>query len=392
MRNYHIPEISDGVYAVGARDYNRRLFDAFIPLPRGTSFNSYFVKGNDKTALIDTVGPGFELELIEKLRQLTNLSELDYLVMNHAEPDHGTAIPLVLRESRATLVTSEKGAAMASRFYGVPAERIKAVKGGECLELGGRTLRFVDTPWIHWPETMVTYLSESRLLFSCDFFGAHSAEGIYAEEVEGIIPLAKGYFGEIMMPLRVFAKKALEKIESLEIEIIAPSHGPIHRGTAMFSHYRQWVTGETLPKAVIVYASMWGSTEKLVEAAADELAASGIEVKRHNLADLRLDLLVEDLVDSRAIVVGASTVLSALHPTVVYALNLIKILKSPVKYGAALNSYGWSKGTVKQAVDFFESSKIESVGAVEVFGPPAGDDLTAVQELARALAAKTLAG
>jgi len=392
MRNFFIPEISDGVFAVGARDHNRRLFDAFIPLPRGTSFNSYFIKGNDKTALIDTVGPGFESELLEKLRQLTNLSGLDYLVMNHAEPDHGSAIPHILRESQAKLVTSEKGGVMAARFYGVSPERIKTVKGGEYLELGGRTLNFVDVPWIHWLETMATYLSESRILFSCDFFGAHSAAGVYADDVENLISLAKGYFGEIMMPLRVFARKALEKFEALDIETIAPSHGPVHRDTTMIGHYRRWIAGETSPKAIMIYASMWGNTERMIEAVSDELAASGVDVRRHNLAEMQLDLLVEDLVDSRAIVIGASTVLSSLHPTVAYAMNLVKMLKPPTKYGAIFNSYGWGKGAAKQAAEFFESAKIENVGALEVNGPPSDEDYRAAQELSRALATKILAG
>src|SRR3989338_8787275 len=141
-------EIARNVFSVGVRDWNRRLFDALIPLPQGTSYNSYLVKGKEKTALIDTVNPGFEKELIEKLTNLINLNDLDYIVMNHAEPDHANAISYLKDITKATLITSEKGAKMAEVYFGVPGERIKKVKDGDSIELGGKTLKFIDAPWL----------------------------------------------------------------------------------------------------------------------------------------------------------------------------------------------------------------------------------------------------
>jgi flavorubredoxin len=386
---YHIPEISEGVFAVGAKDRNRRLFDALIPLPRGTSFNSYLVKGSEKTVLIDSVGPGFETELLEKLSALTDLSNLDYVVMNHAEPDHSRALGAVLNANRATLLCTEKGAPLAARFGSVPPERIKTIKDGEILDLGGKKLRFIESPWLHWPETMFTYLEENKLLFSCDFFGAHAAEGTYAEDVPEILGLAKSYFAEIMMPMRIFCKKGLEKTAGLDIAMIAPSHGPVYRKPdIILNAYRSWVSGQTARKAIIVYISMWGATELMAGAISEALERDGVTTKLYNLTNYDMGLLAEDLVDTPAIVIGSPTVLGGLHPYVTNALNIVKLLKPPLKFGAILNSYGWGKGAVKQGLEFFESAKIESVGAVESYGPPQTEDQEKIVELAGQLSAK----
>jgi flavorubredoxin len=209
----HVEEIADSVYWVGAKDWDRKMFDALIPLPQGTSYNSYFVKGGGRTALIDTVNPGFWNLLHDKVSQVADFHGLDYLVMNHAEPDHASAIGYVLAESPdARLVTTAKGAQMAKLCFKVPDDRVRVVKDGDSLDLGGKTLKFIEAPWLHWPETMFTYAAEDRVLFSCDYFGAHSAFGMYDDENEGLIPLAQRYYGEIMMPFGRPGARALEKI------------------------------------------------------------------------------------------------------------------------------------------------------------------------------------
>jgi flavorubredoxin len=389
MIKYNTPEISEGVFAVGAKDRNRRMFDALVPLPRGTTFNSYLVKGAEKTALIDSVGPGFENELLEKLSSLTDLSKLNYVIMNHAEPDHSTALGAVMRASQATLFATEKGAPMAARFGGVPPDRIKAIKDGDTLDLGSKKLRFIESPWLHWPETMFTYLEENKLLFSCDFFGAHAPDGTYDDDIPEIISLAKGYFAEIMMPLRPFCKKGLDKVAALDIATIAPSHGPVYRNPSrIIDAYKSWVSGETSRKAVIAYISMWGSTETMANLTAEALAREGVKAKLYNLAQFDLSQLAEDLVDCPAIVIGSPTLFSGLHPYMTNALNIIKLLKPPVKFGAVVNSYGWGRGALKQAQEFFESAKIEFVGAVESYGPPKTEEQEKIAELATQLAAK----
>ncbi|MGB9727537.1 MAG: MBL fold metallo-hydrolase [Nitrososphaeria archaeon] len=217
-------EISKNVYWVGVKDWSRRMFDALIPLPRGTSYNSYLVVGERKL-LVDTVNPGFEGELKKNIDSIVGVENLDYLVMNHAEPDHAGAIPYLMNlNGRLRLLTTLKGSKMAQAYYNVSSDRIVVVKNGDCLELGGKTLKFIEAPMLHWPETMFTYLQEDKMLFSCDFFGAHLAEGFFDEDVEDLPVFAQKYFGEIMMPFKVMGKAALEKLKNLEIEVIAVNH------------------------------------------------------------------------------------------------------------------------------------------------------------------------
>lgn len=389
--NYRsIVEISKNIYWVGARDWNRRLFDALIPLPKGTTYNAYLVVGTNKKALIDTVNPGFESELDERIRQVADPSDLDFVVMNHAEPDHAGSIPYMMSiNSKAKLVTTSKGAKMAQVFYNVPEGRIKIVADGETLDLGGKTLRFTEAPMLHWPETMFTYVPENKILFPCDFFGLHVSEGLYDDEVEDMLLFAQRYFGEIMMPFRFNAQKALEKIKDLKIETIAPSHGPIHRNTErILDAYKKWANGETKQKAIIVYATMWGSTEKMIKPMAEVLASEGIEIARHNLAVADIADVARDLVDSRAIVLGTPTVLGGAHPLAVYAAYLVKALRPPAKYAVVLSSYGWGGGAIKHVQEVIGPTKMEIAGVVEINGPPTENDVKQIVDLGMALARK----
>ncbi len=389
-KRYAVPEISEGVHWVGARDWNRRIFDALIPLPHGTTYNAYLVEGSDKTALIDTVNPGFEEELQAKVNHVTDLAELDYLVMNHAEPDHAGAIPYVMELARETqLITTEKGATMAQLYYNVPEERTTTVQDWDVIDLGGRTLKFVEAPWLHWPETMFTYLVENKTLFPCDFMGFHSAYGLYDNEVDDLMSGAQSYFGEIMMPFSKMGSRALEKIEALEIDLIAPSHGPIHRNPEkILKAYRKWTAGKTEEKVIVVYVTMWKSTEQMIKAMVEALLARGLAVTLHNLVTADVGDIARDLVDSRAIVLGAPTVLGGMHPLAIYAAHLVRALRPPLKYGAVLSSYGWGGGAVKQAAEILGPTKIEVVGTVEVNGPPSANTYGKVEELAEQLSAK----
>jgi len=390
MEERNVIEIAEGVYWVGVRDWNRRLFDALIPLPRGTSYNAYLVIGKNGKALIDTVNPGFEKDLEEKIGSLTSVEDIDYVVMNHAEPDHAGAIPHMMRVApKAKLVATARGAKMAQIYYRVPQERIKVVTDSEAISLGDKTLRFIEAPMLHWPETMFTYLEEDGVLFPCDFFGSHLAKGVYSDEFEDLLVHAKRYWGEIMMPFRTMAQKALEKIAGLNIKVIAPSHGPIHRRPEpILNAYKRWAAGETKPKATMAYVSMWSSTEAMVKQMAEALASEGVEVALHNLAVTDVGDLVEDLVDSRAIVLGAPTVLGGAHPLAVYVAYLFKALRPPTKFAVVLSSYGWGGGAVRQIQEMLKDLKIEVVGALEVNGPPTSEDLKRVVEIGKALAKK----
>jgi len=390
MLERNILKLAENVYWAGVKDWNRRLFDALIPLPKGTSYNAYLVIGETGKALIDTVNPGFENELIEKIRSLANPEDLDYVVMNHAEPDHAGTIPQIMKiAQKAKLVASNRGAEMAQIYYHVPLERIKVVADNDTISLGGKTLRFIEAPMLHWPETIFTYLEEDGILFPCDFLGAHLAGGVYSDEVEDYLVHAQRYWGEIMMPFRAMAQKALEKIASLNIRVIAPSHGPIHRKPELILNaYKRWSAGETRPKAVIAYVSMWNSTDAMVKQMAETLASEGVELAFHNLAITDVGDLARDLVDSKAIILGAPTVLGGAHPLAVYATYLFKALRPPTKYAVILSSYGWSGGAAKQIQELLSGFKIEVVDALEINGPPTEETMRQIVELGKSLAQK----
>ncbi|HEY3361842.1 MAG TPA: FprA family A-type flavoprotein [Methanosarcina sp.] len=390
MEIYSVPEIARDVFWVGAKDWSRRMFDALVPLPQGTSYNAYLVKGKEKTALIDTVNPGFEEELEEKINLVSSLEKLDYLIMNHAEPDHSNAIRYIMdRAPGSVLVTTDRGVKMASLYHDLPDARIKVVAEGDILELGGKTLRFIEAPWLHWPETMFTYLPEDKVLFPCDFFGAHTAQGVYDEDLEDLVPLAKRYYGEIMMPFGKMGAKALAKIKDLNIEIIAPSHGPIYKNPQrILEPYAKWTAGKTENKALIVYVSMWGSTELMVRTIAETLLKEGIDVRIYDLAVSDTGDIAKELVDSRAIILGAPTVLAGMHPLALYGTYLVKALNPPAKYGVILGSFGWGGGALKQAGEILVPSKMEVVGTLQVKGKPKEEDLKKVEEIGRELAQK----
>jgi len=384
----NVVEISEDVYWVGVRDWNRRLFDALIPLPKGTTYNAYLVVGERKKALVDTVNPGFEKELEEKIRKIVDPSELDYVIMNHAEPDHAGSIPhLMALNRKAMLVTSKRGAKMARAFYKVPEKRIKMVADQEALDLGGKTFRFIEAPMLHWPETMFTYLQENKVLFPCDFFGSHVAGGLYDEEVEDLMVHAQRYFGEIMMPFRIMAEKALGKIQNIDIDMIAPSHGPIHKNTKrILEAYKRWAHGQTKKKVTVVYVTMWNSTKRMIHPIVETLASEGVEVALYNLTSANIGDIAKDLVDSRAIVLGTPTVLGGMHPQALYATYLVKALNPPTRFGVILSSFGWGGGAMRHIQEVLGSSRIEIVGAMEVNGPPSEKDIKQVVELGKALA------
>ena len=386
--------LNENVYYVGVKDPNRRMFDSLIPLPQGTTYNSYLIKGKNKTALIDTVNPGFEQEHHSRINQIQELETIDYLVMNHAEPDHAAAIPYILeKNSKAKLVLTKRGAEAAKIYYKVDEKRMHIVSDGDTLNLGDKTLRFIEAPMLHWPETMFTYLEEDKILFPCDFLGLHTAYGFYDDQVPELIPYAQRYFGEIMMPYRSMGKRGLDKISDLEIDLIAPSHGPIHRNPErILEAYRRWTSGETLQKVLVVYASMWKSTEKMIYQLVDVLEEEGVDVAVYDLAYADVGDIAKDLVDSRGIVLGTPTVLGRMHPLAVYASHLVKVLKPPAKYGVVLTSYGWGKGALSHASEMLGPTGLEVVGALEVKGVPESEDYKAVRDVAKSLAQKVLEG
>ncbi len=385
-------EICPNVFWVGVEDWNRKVFDALIPLPYGTSYNSYLIVGKNKTALIDTVNPGFEDVLMNKISQIIPLERLDYVVMNHAEPDHASGIPTIMKAANnAKVVATQLGVNMAGVFFDVPADRSMIVKEGDTLELGDKTLKFIEAPWLHWPETMFTFGVEDSVLFPCDFFGAHIAsDRLYADEVSApLLPEAKRYYSEIMMPFAASAREALAKVKPLNPKIIAPSHGPVFRNPRpIIEAYEKWTTGPLEKKVVVVYVSMWGSTQALERIITETIASEGIEAVSYNLTVADISHVLRELVDSSAVVIGTPTVLGGAHPLAIYATELVASFGVRGKVAAVFGSFGWGGGAARRIKARLEQGGFQVLDVLEIRGPPKPEHVEKAVALGKIVAEK----
>jgi flavorubredoxin len=383
-------EIKSGVYWVGAIDWDRRLFDALVPLPDGTSYNSYLIKGSEKIALIDTVDPTMGQVLINHLDQL-GVEHIDYVVAHHAEQDHAGAIPQVLAKyPQAKVVTTPRCKGMLVDLLMISQEKFITVNDKEYLSLGDKTLEFIYTPWVHWPETMSTYLKEEKILFSCDFFGSHLATtDLYATDEGQVYEAAKRYYAEIMMPYRPNIQKNLEKIGDYAIDIIAHAHGPMYdRPEFILKSYHSWVFDAPRNIVVLPYVSMHGSTHEMVKYLVGALAEKGVTVKQFNLSVTDIGKLAIALVDAATIVIGTPTVLAGAHPMVVSAVFLANALRPKLRFASIIGSYGWGGRTVEQLTSMLSNLKIELLEPVFVKGFPKAVDLKALDNLATTIAQK----
>jgi len=376
-------QIKSNIYSVGVVDWDRRLFDELIPLPDGTSYNSYLIKGTEKIALIDTVDPTKQHELIENLKEL-KINKIDYIVTNHAEQDHSGALPKILNiYKNARVVTNKKCKDMLMNLLLIPENKFITVNDRETISLGDKTLEFIYAPWVHWPETMLTYLKEDKILFSCDLFGSHFATSkIFVTDEAKVYESAKRYYAEIMMPFRKIIKKNMEKIKDLKIEIIATSHGPIYdKPEFILDAYEDWISDEVKNEVIIPYVSMHGSTKKMVDFLVNALIEKGITVKPFNLTVTDIGELAISLVDVATIVIASPTVLVGPHPSVVYATYLANALRPKTKFVSIIGSYGWGGKMVKQLSDMISNLKVEIIEPVVIKGFPKEDDFKELDRL-----------
>ena len=377
-------QIKPNIYSVGAIDWDRRLFDELIPLPNGTSYNAYLVKGSEKTALIDTVDPEMEDVLIKNLDQL-GVEKIDYVIANHAEQDHSGMLPRMLDiHPEAKVYCTPKCKDLLMNLLLIPEDRIITVDDRETLSLGEKTLEFIHAPWVHWPETMLTYIREDKVLVPCDFLGSHLATSdLFVTDEERVYEAAKRYYAEIMMPFRTIIKKDLEKIKDLEIEIIAPSHGPAYnKPDFILDAYREWTSDEVKNEVVIPYISMHGSTKKMVDYFVDALIEREITVKQFNLTKTDTGELAMALVDAATIVIGSPMVLAGPHPVVIYAAYLANALRPKVKFASIIGSYGWGGRLVETITGMISNLKVELIEPVISKGYPKEEDFKALDGLA----------
>ncbi|HOJ93102.1 MAG TPA: FprA family A-type flavoprotein [Dictyoglomaceae bacterium] len=375
-------KIKDGIFYVGAQDWNRKLFDALIPLPDGTSYNAYLIYGTDKTALIDTVDPTMEHVLASYLEEVENI---DYVISHHTEQDHSGSIPFVLEKYKsAKVVTNPKGKELLMLHLHIPEDRFITVADGETISLGDKTLKFIYTPWVHWPETMVSYLVEDKILFTCDFLGSHLATSDLYVRDEGLVyEAAKRYYAEIMMPFRTIVEKNLEKIKDLEIDLIAPSHGPIYQNPSfIINAYKDWVSNPPKNIVVIPFVSMHNSTKIMVDYLVDKLIEKDIKVEIFDLSSVDIGKLAMALVDAATIVVGTPTVLTGPHPKAVYAVYLANALKPKTKFISVIGSYGWGGRTLDILKGLLSNLDAEIIDPVLIKGLPKKEDLKLLDDLA----------
>jgi len=381
-------QIKTDVYWVGAIDWDRRLFDALIPLPDGTSYNAYLVQGGQEVALIDAVDPSMTEVL---MAYLENVPVIDYVIANHAEQDHSGSISQVLAKyPDAKVVTTPKCRDMLVALLLIPEDRFITVSDGETLSLGDKTLEFIHAPWVHWPETMLTYLREDKILFPCDLFGSHLATtDLYVTDEGQVYEAAKRYYAEIMMPFRTIIEKHLEKLNSYKIDVIAPSHGPLHsKPSFILEAYRSWVSGPPQNIVVLPYISMHGSTQKMVEYFVGALADRGVTVKQFNLAATDIGKLAMALVDAATMVIGTPTVLVGPHPNVAHAAFLANALRPGLQFVSIIGSYGWGSKAVEQLKGMIPNLKAEVLAPVLSKGFPGEEDFKALDNLASTIAQK----
>jgi flavorubredoxin len=333
---------------VGYVDWTIRDFHSY-DTERGATYNAYLVR-DEKTALIDAVKAPYADDLLAKISALCPPEKIDYVVCNHAEPDHSGALPRALAAMpRAVLVCDKKCAEILAEHYDTSNWKTRIVATGDTISLGRRTLRFIETPMVHWPESMFTYVPEEKLLFSMDAFGQHYAS---AERFDDQSPLdtvmdeAKTYYANIIMPYGKSVKACLERVKELDIEMIAPSHGIIWRQHAdgILSAYRQWMDCTPQPKVLVVYDTMWENTGAMAQAILEGAARPGVQVKLIHLRRSNLTRLATEVLDAAAVAFGSATLNHNMMPMAAAALCYLEGLKPRGKYCFAFGSYGWGKG------------------------------------------------
>lgn len=376
-------KIKEDIYFIGSIDWDRRLFDELIPLPEGTTYNSYLIKAEDKNIVIDAVDPVKAKEIINNLKDL-GVKKVDFIVSNHAEQDHSGAIVNLLDiYPDAMVITNRKCADMLKDLLHIEETRFKIINDGEELKINNKTFVFKLTPWTHWPETMITYLKEDKILFSCDLFGSHYATSdLYATNEREVYLSAKRYYAEIMMPFREHIKKYINEILKWDLEYIAPSHGPIyHKPSFIIEAYNDWVSDNVKKEVIIPFVSMHDSTRVMVEYLIDKLIEKDITVKPFNLTKTDVGELAMELVDAACMVLATPVVLGGPHPQAMYAAYLANLLRPKLRYFSLIGSYGWGGKMLDIVKSMTSNLKVEMIEPVLIKGLPKEEDFSKIDRV-----------
>ena len=356
-------KLTDGVSWVGFVDWNVRDFHGYVT-DRGSTYNAYLIE-DEKVAVIDTVKGMYVADFLGRIAEKVPLDKVDYIVCNHAEPDHSGGFPETLKACpNAAVVCNAKCQKALSQHYDVSDWNFHIVKDADTLSLGNKTLQFFDTPMVHWPESMVTYYVEKELLFSMDAFGQHYATSYRFDDeadMREIMQEAKMYYANIVLPFERPVGNAIEKLGGLKISMIAPSHGVIWRShiPEILEAYAGWRVSKPVKKVVVAFSSMWDSTRKMAKAIASGAEESDVDVHMLDMAANNNTTFVTDILDAAAVAFGSPTLNMGIMPRMASALTYVRGLKPKDKKGVAFGSYGWAAKGIDEVADYMKAMKIE---------------------------------
>ncbi len=383
-------EIKNNIYYCGLNDCDRRIFDELIPLEHGTSYNSYLVKGSEKTAIIDTMYPPKTTEYLKRFAE-NQIGKVDYIIANHGEQDHSGSIPALLEKfPNAIVLTNPKCAENIKNMLHVPAEKIREIADGEEVSLGDKTLKFIFAPGVHWPDTMFTYIKEDNVICTCDFLGAHyTFSDVFAVESKELEKSAKRYYAEIMMPFRTMCQKYTKMIKGMNVDMILPSHGPVYKNPSfILDLYADWTSNDPKNLVVLPYVSMYNSTKEMIDRLAEDLNKEGIETFKFDIVDDDLGDLAMALVDAATIVMGTSMVLAGPHPMAVNVAYLATVLRPKAKFASIIGSYGWGGKLFDIIVNLLAPLKLDLIEPIQIKGKPTDEDFKKVDEMAKTILEK----
>lgn len=380
-------EIKNNIFYCGLNDCDRRIFDELIPLEHGTSYNSYFVKGSEKTAIIDTMYPPKTKEYLKRLSD-NQIGKVDYIIANHGEQDHSGSIPALLEKyPNAIVLTNPKVAENIKNMLFVPEEKIRVIADGEEVSLGDKTLKFIFAPGVHWPDTMFTYAKEDNVIFTCDFLGAHyTFSDVFAPEGLELEKSAKRYYAEIMMPFRMMCKKYTKMIKEMNVDMILPSHGPVYKNPDyILDLYTDWTSDAPKNLVALPYVSMYESTKEMVDYLSEKLEAKGIKTFKFDMVEDDLGDLAMTLVDCATIVMGTSMVLAGPHPVSVNVAYIASVLRPKAKFASLIGSYGWGGKLFDLIAQILAPLKLDLIEPLQVKGKPKEDAYKKLDEMAESI-------
>lgn len=386
-----VKELLPNVWYVGYVDWEVRNFHGYST-HKGSSYNAYLVKSGEDYILIDTVKRPYFSYYLEKIQHVCDPKKIKYFIVNHIEPDHSGSFPLILPHlPNAQIIASTKGVEILEQHYheevaAVVFKKIRAVKEGDTLDVGnGKLFTFVPIPMIHWPDSMVSFMSDENgknVLFSNDAFGQHFATSMHWDDENGFSEImweAEKYYANILLHLSKLITKTIPAVEALPIDIICPSHGVCWRShiPEIVKAYKKWSSGKIDGNSVvIVYDSMWESTAKIAKALSLEIEKRGIPVKRFNLTHSDYSDVITEVMKARAVLVGSPTLNMGLYPSVAQYLCYQRGLKPMNKIGLAFGSYGWSKGAVKAIIEELKATRIDVMDeSIEILFVPRPEQL-----------------